>query len=206
MIILFGTSHISPESVKDIKKHIKEIKPDCVAVELDPMRYTALLKKKGSKPPGVFLKLLSWLQKELGKLTGISPGQEMMEAVKFSRKSKIKTYLIDQNFSVTVRDIRMVSPWEKIKLFFFTLLSGFGGKRIDLNKVPPKQVVKEALRYLKKHFPQIHRAIVVKRNVYMSSALKELSRKHEKILAVVGAGHIEGMKNLLKDEKLKVIG
>ena len=89
MIILLGTSHISPESMKSIRETIQKEEPNCVAVELDRMRYVAMTSKKGTKPPGMFLKIISWMQKELGKMTGISPGEEMMEAVRFSRRKKI---------------------------------------------------------------------------------------------------------------------
>jgi len=206
MIILLGTSHISPESVKNVKEIINKEEPDCVAVELDRMRYVALTSKEGTNPPGMFLKILSWFQKELGKMTGIAPGEEMIEAVKFSRRKKIDTYLIDQDFYITVRDIQKISTFEKTKLFIMALFGSFAGRKINLKKVPPKKVIEEALGYLKKNFPQIYGAIVVKRNVHMALAIKGLSRKYKKVLAVVGAGHIEGLKNLLKSENLKVIG
>jgi len=102
MIILLGTSHISPESMKSIRKTIQKEEPNCVAVELDRMRYVAMISNKGTKPPGMFLKIISWMQKELGKMTGISPGEEMMEAVRFSRRKKIDVCLIDQDFYCTV--------------------------------------------------------------------------------------------------------
>ncbi len=206
MIILLGTSHISPESIKNIERVIKKEKPDCVAVELDRMRYAAMLSKRGSKPPGIFLKLLAWLQKELGKMTGISPGEEMMAAVKISQREKIPVYLIDQDFSVTVRDIQKISSLEKVKLFLTAIFSGFESRKIDLKKVPSKKVVREAVNYLKKHFPQTYNAVVKKRNFYMSSAIKGLKTKYKKPLVVVGAGHIDGLKNLLKGEKVKIIG
>jgi len=177
MIILLGTSHISPESIKNIKKAINEEKPDCVAVELDPMRFRALTSRQGTNPPGLFLKIFSWLQKELGKMTGISPGAEMMSAVRLSRKHKLATYLIDQNFAITVRDLQKISLAEKLKLFFTMILGCFGSRKIDLKKVPPKKVVEEAIFYLEKHFPQLHRILLVKRNIYMAAAIRELAKK-----------------------------
>ncbi len=206
MIIILGTSHISPESMSNIKKAIEKEKPDCVAVELDRMRFVALSSRKGTRPPGLFLRMLAWLQKELGKMTGISPGEEMMEAVRFSRREKIPVYLIDQDFSVTVRDIQGIPASEKIKLFVMSVFSGFTSRKVDLRKVPPKKMIREAIFYLKKHFPGIYTAIVMKRNLYMSAAVRELAKKYKKILVVVGAGHIDGMKKLLNSEEPKIIG
>ena len=37
-ITLIGTAHVSEESVKEVSAAIKEIKPDCVAIELDEKR------------------------------------------------------------------------------------------------------------------------------------------------------------------------
>ena len=34
-ITLVGTAHVSKESVEEVKQTINELKPDCVAVELD---------------------------------------------------------------------------------------------------------------------------------------------------------------------------
>jgi len=205
MIILLGTSHIAPESIKRIKKAIKDENPDCVAVELDPMRYNALKSGETTSPPGFFLKFLSWLQKELGKMTGIFPGQEMFESVKISRENNIPVCLIDQDFYITMNDINKIPLWEKIRLFTFTMFSGIGTKKIDLKKVPSEEVVNEAIRYLKIKFPFIYRILVLKRNRFMSKMIKELGKNHKKILVVVGAGHVNGLKKLLKGEKIKII-
>jgi len=205
MIIILGTSHIAPESIKKIKKAIKDEEPDCVAVELDPMRYEALKSGETTNPPGFFLKFLSWLQKELGKMTGIFPGQEMLEAVEISKKNGILVCLIDQDFYITVNDINRIPLWEKVKLFTFTIFSGIGAKKIDLKKVPSEEIVNEAIKYLKDRFPFIYKILVLKRNRFMSKMIKELGQKHKKILVVVGAGHVSGLKNLLKGEKIKII-
>lgn len=206
MIIILGTSHISPESIRNIRFAIEKEKPDCVAVELDRMRYAAMISGRGRKPRGTFLKVISWMQKEMGKMTGMVPGEEMLEAVNFSRNKGIRVYLIDQDFSITVRDIQAVPILEKIKLFIGAILGTFAGKKVDLKKIPPKKMIMDALAYLKKKFPRTYNAIVVKRDMHMSVALKEIAKKHKKVLAVVGAGHIDGLKKLLKSEKLKIIG
>lgn len=204
MITIIGTSHISPESIKIIKKTIKEDKPDCVAVELDILRYQSMLTKESSSPPGVFLKVLSWIQKRLGKMTGIFPGQEMFEAVEFSRKNNVPVYLIDQDFRTTVEDIQNIPIWEKIKLVILTLFTS-QIESFDLKKVPPEKVVEEAIKYMKVNFPFIYRVLVTKRNKYMSEAINDLSKKYKNIFVVVGAGHLMGLKKLLKDKKIKTI-
>ena len=41
-IILLGTAHISKESMEEADRSIRELKPDCVAVELDEQRYKSM--------------------------------------------------------------------------------------------------------------------------------------------------------------------
>ncbi|MCD6477921.1 MAG: TraB/GumN family protein [Candidatus Aenigmarchaeota archaeon] len=205
MIILLGTSHIAPESIRRIKNVIENENPDCVAVELDPVRYYTLKSKNFSRPPGIFLRFLAWLQRELGKMTGVFPGEEMLKAIEISNENRIPTFLIDQDFSITARDIKKVSFSEKFKLVVFTLFAGLHGEKIDLKKVPPKRVVAKAIKLLRKKFPYIYKVLVVKRNRHMANVIKNLSKDYKKILVVVGAGHVSGLKNLLKGEKVKIL-
>ena len=37
-ITLVGTAHVSKESIEEVQQVIKEIKPDCVGIELDEKR------------------------------------------------------------------------------------------------------------------------------------------------------------------------
>ena len=48
-IKIIGTSHISKDSVLEIKKQISTFKPDIVCVELDVNRYKSLFHKKSEK-------------------------------------------------------------------------------------------------------------------------------------------------------------
>jgi len=204
MIILLGTSHISPESIKSIKKAIVDENPDCVAVELDPIRYASMMNRGRNSPPGIFLKILSWIQKKLGKMTGIFPGQEMLEAINFSNKRKIPVFFIDQDFRTTIRDIQGISAWEKFKLLFLAFFST-EKEKFDLKKVPSELLVNEAIEVLKERFPQMYKVLIARRNKQMCLAIKSLHEEYEKVLVIVGAGHIKGLKKLLKDKSIKTI-
>ena len=41
-ITLVGTAHVSKESIEEVENTIKEIKPDCVAIELDEKRAASI--------------------------------------------------------------------------------------------------------------------------------------------------------------------
>ena len=149
-IKVLGTSHISKQSVDEIKNTIKEFKPDIVAVELDDQRYHALMsrvrrkiKLRNALKLGLFGFLFyiigSISQKVLGKKTGQQPGIDMKTGIIEGKKSGAKVALIDRDISITLyRLSKRVSMKEKSKLVFYLLFGGFSKNKInlDLTKVP----------------------------------------------------------------------
>lgn len=212
-ILLVPTSHIAAESLERVRETIEREKPDCVAVELDLSRYYALKSRESSSMaavqaigPGSFL--IFWIFKKLqvwlGKKVGIFPGSEMLEAIKIGQANQARIAFIDRDIRHTFLDIKQMPAWEKLKLVWFLLKSifvikfgGGAGEKIDLRKVPPEELIDQAMDLFKKEFPVLHEILVDKRNEHMASQLNKLSKKFEKIVAVVGAGHRKGMEKLL---------
>ncbi|MCK4497029.1 MAG: TraB/GumN family protein [Candidatus Aenigmarchaeota archaeon] len=216
-IILVPTSHVAKQSLKKVKEVIEKEKPDCVAVELDMNRYSAMKEQEKTsslealKTLGFMTFLLYWvlkkLQSWLGKKLGILPGSEMIQAVDVARKAGIKVALIDRDMRITFLRVKSISWKEKMKLLLF-LFKGLtidylllkirkDGKAIDLDKVPPKELIEQAMEMMKKEFPQLYRVLVKERDEFMASRLKDMSSKFEKIVAVTGAGHTNGLQKLL---------
>ena len=216
-IRLIGTSHIAMQSVNEVKQNIKMFKPDIVAVELDTGRLQALLTKDKAKTPFwlifrigvvgyIFAKLGSWGSKKLGKLVGMEPGEEMVTAVRLAQKNKIKLALIDQPIEITLsRFSAKITFREKmrfvkdlIKSVFFPKKAmaeiGIDIKKMDLSKVPSAKLIKSLVGVMKKNYPNAYSVLVDERNKVMARNLFKLVRKYDRILAVVGAGHLEGMK------------
>ena len=69
----------------------------------------------------------------------------------------------------------------------------------DLRKVPEQQAIAKIVSHVKKQYPSIYKTIIADRDKYMVKQLVKIMRKNpeKKILAVVGAGHQEGMEKLL---------
>lgn len=214
-IVLVPTSHVARQSLENVRKAIETEKPGCVAVELDMNRY-AYLKQGGEQSPFYMLKILGpptfaiyWVLKKFqdhfGKKTGILPGSEMAGAVDLARERGITVALIDQPIEVTLLRIKSLSLQEKLGLFRLLLLgllglalpSG-GEKKMDLNKVPQKRIIDQAMDHLKRELPGFYRVLVEERNRFMSRNLGELSKKFDKIVCVIGAGHEKGIKKLLR--------
>ncbi len=208
-IILVPTSHVAEESIRKIKEVIEKAKPDCVAVELDENRYQALKSKQQSSPRSLGLStylifvLLKKLQKKVGDIVGVMPGSDMLTAVEFAKEKNIPVYFIDQDIQTTMFKIKTLKKSEKLKLIKYALTASFyiytgkgKGEKIDLTKVPQEEVIEQAMDVFKKTFPQLYKILVEDRNRHMAAQLKELSRIHKKIVAVVGAGHRKGMKQI----------
>jgi len=208
-IIIVGTSHISKESINEATDVILHEMPDCVALELDPERFAALMQKKREKAsirnPTYFL--LNNLQTYLGGKTGVLPGSEMVAAIKAARAVGSKIALIDMDISEIMGRLGEISRWQKIKLFF-KLLVGLiplpGQKDFDLSKVPQEKVIDEALRYMRRDMPMIYRILITDRNEYMANWIRQLRKNHKKIVVVVGAGHRKGLEKLLKKKQSKI--
>ncbi len=217
-IILVPTSHVSVQSLKKVKEVIEREKPDCVAVELDMNRYASMKQHEEAstlealRALGVMTFALYWilkrLQSWLGKKLGILPGSEMLKAVEIARKMGIKVALIDRDIGVTLFRLKSIPAREKLKLILY-LFKGMTidylllkirkdkGTMIDLTKVPPKDLIEQAMQVMRKEFPNLYSVLVTERDRYMADLLKNMSKKFDKIVVVVGAGHADGMKQLL---------
>lgn len=213
-IYLVGTSHIAKESLEKVKDIIFEKNPTCVAVELDMNRYMALKsREKGKEINLPFLEkaifsLLRSIQESLSKETNILPGQEMLDACEVAMKVGAKVAFIDQDINVTMRRLmQRLGFFGKMKLLFYLVIGMTGipikglvmSKQIDLNKIPEEKFIEDAMTELKDAFPAIYDVLVDERNKVMAENLKKLSTEYEDIVAIIGAGHVKGVGQILSD-------
>lgn len=218
-IILVGTSHIAGESVRMVREVIEREKPDCVAVELDIRRLQGMRAGKGSMRDAfailgpanfIFFVMMRWVQGMLSKRTGILPGEEMLRAVDAAEERGIQVALVDRDITVTFERLRKVDFAEKFSLILFLvgglvfgpILALFGkGKKVDLNKVPEKKLVREATEEIRKRFPGIYRVLIAERDRYISSRLIVISKSYKKTVAFIGAGHKEAVERIIRESQ-----
>jgi len=220
MMEIIGTSHVSPKSVEKVKRTIENLKPSLVAVELDKLRYDSLLKKQTKTRPSlslirqlgvsgfVFYLLGSFVENYIGKKTGVIPGDEMLAAIKEARKQGAKIALIDQPVILTLRNISSISFKEKLKIVFDMIFSLINPKHelrkvsltmANIYDVPNEKDIVKIISIFEKRYPLFYKVLIDDRNRYMVRKLNILRESFEEpIVAVVGAGHVQGMKSLLK--------
>ena len=215
-----GTSHIAKQSIDEIKKAIATFKPNIIAVELDAQRAQALFEKEPTKisflqitnigiKGYLFMKLGQIIQQRLGRMVGIAPGSEMKTAIEGARREKLSIAFIDQPIQITLKKLSQRITWKErcrfsidiIKSLFFPQqqLQKIGLKKFDLKTVPGKETIKQLMKIFSTRYPSIYNVLVEERNRYMIKKLIKLLRENpdQKILVIVGAGHEEGMKELL---------
>lgn len=213
-ITLIGTSHISEESIKEVRTTINSINPEIVAVELDKGRLHSLESgvKSGASVRDIsrigvqgylFTLIGGWAQKKLGNIVGIEPGSDMLAAVDLAKEKKITIALIDRNIAITLKRFSKAFDWkEKWNLLKDTVAGLVFRKQLvqfDLRTVPNDQVIEKLVGVVKKRYPKLYRVLIAERDEFMATKIVRLAVAHpdKKIVAVVGAGHVKGMTRFL---------
>ncbi|MEK6916141.1 MAG: TraB domain-containing protein [Nanoarchaeota archaeon] len=214
-ITLVGTSHVSDESVKLVKSAFKEVNPAIIAVELDKNRLYAL-KNKVKRPKNLeliktfgiggflFYIIGEVVQKKVGKLVNIEPGSEMLTAFNLAKENNAMIALIDRDIVITMR--RFSKNFKKRELFRLlvdSFKSSPEGVSFDIKKIPGDELVRTVVKHVKKRYPSLYKVLIDERDIHMASQLKRLSDLYpeKNILAVVGAGHIDGIIGYLNSNK-----
>lgn len=219
-ITIIGTSHIAKQSINEIKTAFEENPPEIVALELDLPRASALMQKQKRSVPlkeilkmGIkgylFAKVGQHLQQKLGKMVGVDPGSEMVTALKLARQKDLQVFFIDQPIATTLKNLSKELTWKEKGRFVIEFFKGvfspdkqmkkMGLDQFDLRKVPEKELMLKMMKEIKQSYPSIYKTLIEDRNKYMVKQLVKILRENpdKKILVVVGAGHKEGMENLL---------
>jgi len=215
-VVFVPTSHIAEQSIATVRQVIEDENPDCVAVELDTNRFfamqrgeqsnTAALKTLGPTTFFVYF-FMKNLQSWLGKKAGIFPGTEMLGAVKAAREKDITVVFIDKDIRLTFMEIKKMPAREKFKLLWFLVKASFAiplskffgsSEKIDLRKIPEKEVISEAMTLFRKELPYFYRILVSERDRFMAQRINELLKRFDKIVVVIGAGHYRGIIKLLE--------
>lgn len=226
-IILVGTSHIADESVKNVKVVIEHFPEAIVGVELDKQRFYALIhNQKSSGLSFETIKLFGWkgaifaaiasaVTEKLAKHVGTKPGADMLAAIETAKKKDLTVGLLDQPIQITLQRFSQKLTWKEKWNFFVDIITGlvmpnkamkkYGLAEFNLKKVPPDEVIEKLLEYVEKRYPEIYKVLITERNSYMVRRIQRFQEKYptKTIIAVVGAGHVKGMKELLEHASFK---
>ncbi|OQX24392.1 MAG: conjugal transfer protein TraB [Desulfobacteraceae bacterium IS3] len=209
-IILVGTAHVSKESTELVSAVIEAEKPDTVCVELCESRYQAIRQNdrwkdmdiiKVIKEKKSFLLLsnllLASFQKRIAEKLEVKPGEEMLKAIEGADAIQARIHLADRDIRITLsRTWRIMGLWDKMKVLFQMILSFVGGideiTQEEIEKMKQADILESLLADVGKSFPALRTILIDERDQYLSHKIKAAPGK--KIVAVVGAGHVPGIK------------
>ncbi|MDD1722452.1 MAG: TraB/GumN family protein [Methanothrix sp.] len=207
-IIIVGTAHVSEKSVQEVVGKIEEVQPDIVAVELCPARYRAITGQEEEREIKIsellsggklYFLLVQWflayIQRKMGEEMGVKPGSEMLAAIEAAKKVGAKVALVDRDIGITIQRFwSAMSLLDKIRLVWSLLPAAFGRgeEEIDIDSITQADIVSQMISEFRKISPGAANVLVDERDAFIARNLHLLS-KQGRVLAVVGAGHREGI-------------
>ena len=218
--IIIGTAHISKKSVDLVRDTIRKERPDCVCLELDKRRYRSLIKpqnwenldlkhiiREKQLSTLIIQIMLASFQKRLGDKTGVLPGMEMVEAARVSDEESIKTALCDRDARITLRRAWASTPFFKKSMIISSVIASLFDQtdisEDQLGELRDQDVLSEMLKEIGTVLPEVKHVLIDERDDYLAEKIRTTTGN--RIVAVVGAGHVQGILESLKlNRKIKI--
>lgn len=214
---LLGTAHVSKESVAAVEAALESRAFDVIAVELDPARHRALtdpdaLAKldlvqaiKSGKAGLLAANLaLAAYQRRLSEQLGVEPGAELKAAAVGATARGLPLALIDRDIGLTFkRAWSKLGFWKRSMLGAGLFTSLIVDEKVDddaIEKLKEGDVLEASFAEFAGQSPELFEAVIAERDRYMAAKLRETGAAHpgKHVLAVVGAGHLAGLKAALE--------
>eukprot|EP00258_Populus_trichocarpa_P006563 XP_002310462.3 traB domain-containing protein isoform X1 [Populus trichocarpa] len=212
VVHLVGTAHVSQESCREVQAVVSYLKPQVVFLELCASR-VAVLTPQNLKVPtmgemiemwkknhNTFGILYSWFLAKVSDKLEVFPGSEFRVAFEEARKYEGKVVLGDRPVQITLQRTWGKMPlWHKVKLLYSLLFQAlFLPSSEDLDKMLKEMddvdMLTLVIQEMSKQFPTLMDTLVHERDQYMSSTLLRIAKEHTSVVAVVGKGHLQGIK------------
>lgn len=216
-VCLVGTKHVSQQSCSEVQTIIRHIKPQAVFLELCFDRMSVLTPQTVKVP--TMREIINWWWNGKAHIVGIpfwwyllkagekielSPGSEFRVAYEEAKQCGAKVILGDRPVNLTLRRTWAKMPlWHKAKFLFYflcgALISTSTKDITDMMVETENNEFKGTLfnpEDLMKEIPTLMETLGHERDQYMTIQLLEALREHERIVAIVGKGHMEGIKRL----------
>jgi pheromone shutdown-related protein TraB len=218
-ITLLGTAHVSRSSAEAVQELLATGKFDAVAVELCPGRHRALVDpdslermnlfealRTGRAPMIVANLALGAFQQRLAEQFGIQPGAEMRAAIETARDMGKPVVLIDRDIGVTLKRVyHNVSWWRRLHLIaglLGSLLSREEIREEDIERLKEGDILESAFAQFATEAGELYEPLIDERDRYMAARIQAACNRegHPHLLAVVGAGHLQGIRHYLNHQ------
>ncbi|MBZ6495204.1 TraB domain-containing protein [Natrinema longum] len=217
-ITLVPSVHFSPTHRRRVRETIREAEPDLVAVELDESRFERLeraadpalddLTRQLPPPAAAASGVLRALQRTIVRSYGLDPEQTDMEAaIETAAERNLDVALVDEPIDEIVSALaRRFGPLTIPKTM--VRMQSMGpeeyAEQFDLLALPFEEItsgddVQPAIDHLRRLFPEIAAVVIDRRDRAMARRLHALRREGADVVAVIGAGHHNGIQRRLEE-------
>lgn len=211
---LLGTAHVATASVEAVKQNIEDWGPEIVAVELCKGRHDALTQEKrldkegllkvikeGRAPMVLLQSLLAAEQRKLGLDEGQQPGAELLAAVETAKEYELQVELVDRDIQTTLRRAwNKMRFREKMGLMWALLSEEDSDEELELeDMLADKDLLTSLMEELREVSPGAGEVLIDERDEFIARKISAI-RGNGKVLAVLGAGHLDGVSKLLKED------
>lgn len=216
-ITLLGTAHVSQASADTVASLLQTGAYNAVAVELCPSRYNALIEPdslakmnlmevfRQGKAAMVMANLaMGAYQQRIADQFGIQPGAEQRMAISQAKDKSLPVLLIDREIGTTLKRTAHNLPWwKRWTLFSGLVLSLFSKEDVneeEIEQLKQGDMLETTFSEFAHDRQDLYQPLIAERDQYMAARLLEeaQSNKHESILAVIGAGHLKGIAQQLR--------
>ncbi|MCO6430719.1 MAG: TraB/GumN family protein [Deltaproteobacteria bacterium] len=214
-IYIVGTAHVSQSSVELVEEVIRKVRPDTVAVELCASRYQSLkdpdrwrntdivaLIKSGRAYVLMAQLVLASFQKKLGAQFNIKPGAEMLRSLAVAEELDCGTVLADRDVRTTLKrtwsEIGFFSGFKLIMALIISMVTNQKVSEEEIEALKSKDTLSNLMHEFSAKFPSLRKTLIDERDLYLASKIG--SAPGSSVVAVVGAGHVPGIKAILGRE------
>ncbi|MBH32962.1 MAG: conjugal transfer protein TraB [Euryarchaeota archaeon] len=210
---IVGTAHVSKTSIDLVQEQISEFEPDIVAVELCESRLKSLqnpsamdnedllsIIKDGRSGMILLQSALASQQRKMGIEQGEKPGAELLRAIDVANEMGLPIELIDRDIVTTLRRAwKKMGFMEKVRVLNAILWSDNGEDGEDIEALlEDSDMLSKVLEEARDVAPKAGVVLIDERDRYMASRIRQVSEQG-KVLAVVGAGHLSGIKTVWEE-------
>ncbi|MDJ0927384.1 MAG: TraB/GumN family protein [Gammaproteobacteria bacterium] len=208
---IVGTAHVSSASAELADRVVREQRPDTVCLELCESRYETLTNPERWKETDLYSVIrsgrayvlmaqlvLAAYQRKLAEEFQIRPGEEMHRAMAAARETGAEIALVDREIRTTLkRAWARAGFFSLMRMVWSSILSMFADEKIsaeDIEKLKGNDELTVMLEEFSGALPGVKAALIDERDRYLAARIQQAPG--DKVVAVVGAGHVPGIKQV----------
>ncbi len=150
---------------------------------------------------------LAAYQRRLAEQLDIEPGAELKAAVVDARERALSLHLIDRDVGLTFkRAMQRLGFWGRAKVGGGLMTSLFVDEKVSdeqIEGLKQGDMLESSFSEFAADSPALYETVIAERDAYMAARLREIPAQHaaaREVLAVVGAGHLQGMEKHLRED------